>query len=61
MEKMAEKNPIILETECPKCGFVPLHSRKTDYGNHFMVTYKCALCENEFYQKYPKVNRPCCG
>jgi hypothetical protein len=34
------------ETECPACGYEPLHHRSTTYGEHVVVSYKCALCGN---------------
>ena len=34
----------LIETECPACGYYPLHRKTTPYNHHFIISYLCTVC-----------------
>ena len=38
----------VRETECPDCGYAPLHYRYVDFNSHMCIYYTCALCRYSY-------------
>lgn len=45
---MDEPLSMMPRTECPACGFSPLHHKSVAYHDHVTVSYVCALCSESF-------------